>query len=214
MDGRAGQMISNEIETKLKLHVLGGWLDLGFENWYGTGKKLAGLGDLKGLKIRNSGGSGKAWRTTFLGGIPNTTPWPSVALALSQGTFDGVITTNETIASSSMWESGIRNVLEDHQTFNAYVPLISAKFWGGLTERQRGLFSDAWNAHLAGYRVNMAASQAAAREKLIGHGVTFTVPNEADTDAARARMVEVQDGLVKQWRIAPDIATQAMKDVA
>jgi TRAP-type C4-dicarboxylate transport system substrate-binding protein len=213
MDGKSGQMVNDELEAKLKLHVLGGWLDLGFENWYGTAKKLAGLDELKGLKIRNSGGSGKAWRTTFLGAIPNTTPWPSVALALSQGTFDGLITTNETVASASMWESGVRNVLEDHQTFNAYVPLLAGGFWRGLTDAHRTLLGDVWAAHLAGYRANMAAAQIAAREKLVSHGVNFTVPSEADTNAARTRMLAVQDGLVKQWRITPAIAAQAMIDV-
>ena len=212
-DGRAGQMVNDELEAKLKLHILGGWLDLGFENWYGTNKKLASLDDLKGMKIRNSGGAGKAWRTTFLGAIPNTTPWPSVPLALSQGTFDGVITTNETVASASLWESGIHNVLEDHQTFNAYVPLIAGPFWRGLSDAQRKLLTDVWAAHLAEYRANMAKAQIAAREKLAAHGVNFVVPTEADTNAARARMLAVQDGLVKQWRITPAIAEQAMKDV-
>ena len=165
------------------------------------------------MKIRNSGGSGKAWRTSFLGAIPNTTPWPSVPLALSQGTFDGLITTNETVASASLWESGVHNALEDHQTFNAYVPLVAGAFWRGLTEAQRKLLSDVWAGHLAEYRANMARAQLAAREKLIAHGVNFIVPSEADTNAARARMLAVQDGLVKQWRITPAIAEQAMKDV-
>jgi DNA-binding MarR family transcriptional regulator len=35
------------------------------------------------MKIRNSGGAGQAWRTQFMGAIPNTTPLPNVPLALS-----------------------------------------------------------------------------------------------------------------------------------
>lgn len=214
MDGKAGQMISAEAETKLKLHILGGWLDLGFENWYTSARKLDGLADLKGLKIRHSGGSGKAWRTSFLGAIPNTTPMPSVALSLSQGTFDGLITTNETVAANSLWESGIKRALEDHQTFNAYVPLMSAGFWNALAEPQRKLLTDVWAANLATWRANMAQAQIAAREKLIAHGVAFIVPTEADTEAARTRMLPLQDNLVKQWRITPAIATQAVADLA
>ena len=49
------------------------------------------LADLKGMKIRNSGGAGQAWRARFLGAIPNTTAWPNVPLALSQGTFDALV---------------------------------------------------------------------------------------------------------------------------
>ena len=54
--------------------MIGPWLDLGFFNWYSTSKPLNSYADLKGLKIRNSGGAGQAWRTQFMGAIPNTTP--------------------------------------------------------------------------------------------------------------------------------------------
>jgi TRAP-type transport system periplasmic protein len=213
IDGKTGQMVNAEIAGKLHMHVLGRWLDLGFENWYGTSRRLSSLDDLKGMKIRNSGGAGKAWRTSFLGAIPNTTPWPSVALALAQGTFDGIITTNETVASASLWEAHVGNVLEDHQAFNAYVPLVGGAFWFGLPPKHQALLTDVWDANIAAYRANMAAAQIAARNKLMQHGVTFTVPDAAETDAARTRMLAAQDGLVKQWRITPEIAAQALTDV-
>lgn len=213
IDGKTGQMINAEIAAKLRMRVLGRWLDLGFENWYGTTKKLTSLDDLKDLKIRNSGGAGKAWRTRFLGAIPNTTPMPNVALALSQGTFDGLITTNETAAAGSLWESRVHYVLEDHQTFSFYVPLIAGAFWQGLSADHQALLSDVWDSSLAGYRANMAAAQVTARQKLTAHGMVITVPDTAQTDAVRTRMLAQQDELVKQWRITPGIATQALTDV-
>jgi TRAP-type C4-dicarboxylate transport system substrate-binding protein len=210
IDGKTGQMINTEIAGKLRMHVLGRWLDLGFENWYGTARPLTSLDDLRGMKIRNSGGAGKAWRTSFLGAIPNTTPWPSVALALSQGTFDGLITTHETVASGSLWEAHVQHVLEDHQAFNAYVPLVGGTFWQGLAAEHQAVLTDVWESSIAGYRAHMAAAQVAARDKLVQHGVVITVPDAAQTDAVRARMLAVQEGLVKQWRITPDIAAQAL----
>ena len=212
IDGQTGQMVNAEIAGKLHMHVLGRWLDLGFENWYGTSNSLTSLDSLKGMKIRNSGGAGKAWRTSFLGGIPNTTPWPSVALALSQGTFDGLITTNETVASASLWEARVRWVLEDNQAFNAYVPLVGAAFWKGLSAEHQALLTDVWQANIGLYRSNMAAAQDAARQKLVQHGVAFTVPDMMQTDAVRDRMLAAQEGLVKQWRITPEIAVQALAD--
>jgi C4-dicarboxylate-binding protein DctP len=212
IDGKTGQMINAEIAGKLPMHVLGRWLDLGFENWYGTTKPLTSLDDLKGMKIRNSGGAGKAWRTRFLGAIPNSTPMPSVALALSQGTFDGLITTNETAASASLWESRVHYVLEDHQTFSGYVPLVGGAFWQQLPAGYQALLTDIWDANISGYRANMAAAQIAAREKLVAHGVVFTIPDRTQTDAVRTRMLAVQDELAKQWRITPEIATQALAD--
>src|SRR5262245_51416214 len=132
VDGRAGRLLAPQIEQRLNAHVLGRWLDLGFFNWYSTSKALNGFDDLKGLKIRNSGGAGQAWRTQFMGALPNTTPLPNVALGLSQGTFDGLITSHETVASGQFWESGIRHALEDHQFAGQYVPLVGLGFWNKL----------------------------------------------------------------------------------
>jgi TRAP-type C4-dicarboxylate transport system substrate-binding protein len=120
VDGKSGQLLARQIEAQLRAHVIGSWLDLGFFNWYSTGKPLHSYGDLKGLKIRNNGGAGQAWRTQFMGAIPNTTPLPNVPLALSQGTFDGLITSHETVASGQFWEAGIRHALEDHQFLGEY----------------------------------------------------------------------------------------------
>lgn len=212
IDGKTGQMITTELENKLHLRVLGRWLDLGFENWYCTNRPLKSLDDLKGLKIRNSGGVGKAWRTSFLGGIPNVTPWPNVALGLSQGTFEGLITTHETVAASSLWESHVRYGLEDHQAFNAYVPLLAGAFWTGLSAEHQTLLTATWNDNMAQYRSNMAAAQVKARETLIQHGMAIVVPDAAEIAAVRNRMLAQQEGLVKQWRITPAIAEHAMAE--
>ena len=210
LDGKTGQMIKAELEAKLHMRVLGRWLDLGFENWYTTAHPLNHLADLTALKIRNSGGVGKAWRTAFFGGIPNSTPWPGVALGLSQGTFDGLITTHETVASSSLWDSHVRYALEDNQTFNTYVPLMAGKFWSSLSKDQQSLLTDTWNDNIPQYRLNMAAAQIRARDALTQHGITIVVPSAAEITTTRNRMLTQQETLIKQWRITPGIAAQAM----
>src|SRR6266852_4576615 len=141
VDGKPGQLLAKQIEAQLNSHVIGPWLDLGFFNWYSTSKPLNSYADLKGLKIRNSGGAGQAWRTQFMGAIPNTTPLPNVALGLSQGTFDGLITSFETVASGQYWESGIRHAFEDHQFTGEYIPIVSLAFWQKLTPDLRQVFT-------------------------------------------------------------------------
>jgi Bacterial extracellular solute-binding protein, family 7 len=69
VDGKPGQLLASQIEARLNAHVIGPWLDLGFFNWYSTSKPLTSYADLKGLKIRNNGGAGQAWRTQFMGAI-------------------------------------------------------------------------------------------------------------------------------------------------
>ena len=74
IDGKPGQLLNRQIQQKLRSHVLGPYLDLGFQNWYSVKKPIGSLADLKGMKIRNSGGAGQAWRARFLGAIRSCRP--------------------------------------------------------------------------------------------------------------------------------------------
>jgi TRAP-type C4-dicarboxylate transport system substrate-binding protein len=214
VDGRPGQLLATQIEQQLSSHVIGPWLDLGFFNWYSTSKPLNSYGDLKGLKIRNSGGAGQAWRTQFMGAIPNTTPLPNVALGLSQGTFDGLITSHETVASGQYWESGIRHGLEDHQFIGEYVPLVSLAFWHKLSPDLRQLFTDLWRENIATYRANMAAAQSRARELLQAHGISIVVPSAAEVAAIRLEMTAKQEQVAKLSKISPEMLSAVSAGIA
>ena len=103
---------------------------------------------MKGLKIRSPGGAGISWRISFFGGIPNTTAWPNVPLALSQGTFDGFVSTNESCATAKLWEAGVRYSYQDHQYVGQYMPMMSDAFWAKLTADQQKLMIDLWAANI------------------------------------------------------------------
>src|ERR1700689_406284 len=60
-DGKPGALIIKQLETKLRVKVVGPWLDLGFQNWYTTRKPLNTADDIKGLKILSPGGAGISW---------------------------------------------------------------------------------------------------------------------------------------------------------
>jgi TRAP-type transport system periplasmic protein len=214
VDGRPGQLIAKQVEQKLNSQVVGPWLDLGFFNWYSTSKPLNSYGDLKGLKIRNSGGAGQAWRTQFMGAVPNTTPLPNVALALSQGTFDGLITTNETIASAKFWESGIRHALEDRQFMGEYIPIVSLDFWRKLSPELQRVFTDVWRENIASYRERMAAAQSHARDLVQSHGVKFIVPSAEDLAAKRQEMIAQQEYLAKLSKISPEMVSAVSSELA
>jgi TRAP-type C4-dicarboxylate transport system substrate-binding protein len=213
MEGGAGQLVAGEIEHRLRARVLGPWLDLGFQNWYSTNKPLTAFDDLKGLKIRNPGGAGNAWRTRFMGAIPNTTAWPQVPLALSQGTFDALISSNESLASAKLWEAGIKYAIEDHQFVGEYIPMVSLGFLNKLPGDLQALMADLWRENIATYRANMAVAQKEARKTLEDHGVKFFDPSPQQIADLRKRMMAEQDQLAKDVKIAPDLVKMVMADV-
>ena len=212
IDGKAGQYLNGQIQQKLRSHVLGPYLDLGFQNWYSANKPVASLADLKGMKIRNSGGAGQAWRARFLGAIPNTTAWPNVPLALSQGTFDGLVSSNESLVSAKLWDAGVKFALEDHQFIAEYIPLVSQVFWDKLAPDQQKMLTDLWAQNVPTYRANMVAAQIKARKTLEEHGIKFSDPTADQTAAERKRMVAEQDQVAKDIKVSPDMVKLIMAE--
>jgi TRAP-type transport system periplasmic protein len=212
-DGKPGALIVKQIETKLRVKVLGPWLDLGFQNWYTTRKQLKTTDDIKGLKIRSPGGAGISWRISFFNGIPNTTAWPNVPLALSQGTFDGFVSTNESCSSAKLWEAGVKYSYQDHQYVGQYMPMMSDAFWSKLAPDQQKLMIDVWAANSGTYRANASASQARARKTMEDNGVTFTDPSDAVLTAARKAMQADVAGLAKDAKLSPEVVRLSEESV-
>ena len=214
IDGKPGQFLNAQIQQKLRSHVLGPYLDLGFQNWYSSNKPIASLTDLKGMKIRNSGGAGQAWRARFLGAIPNTTAWPNVPLALSQGTFDGLVSSNESLVSAKLWDSGVKYALEDHQFIAEYIPLLSQVFWDKLVARP----AEDDDRHL-GRRTSRPTAptwrraQTKARATLEEHGIKFADPTAEQNAAERKRMVAEQDQMAKEIKVSPEMVKLIMAEV-
>jgi C4-dicarboxylate-binding protein DctP len=212
-DGKSGAFIQAQLEQKIRSHVLGPWFDNGFSNWFTTRTPLNSLADLKGLKIRNSGGGGQAWRTRFFGAVPNVTSWPDVPLALSQGTFDGLITTSDSLVSAQLWEAGVRYGFQDHNFFGAYVPMVSNAFWEKLSPDLQKLMTDLWAENIPTYRINQNASQERARATLESHGVKFGDLTAAEATEIRNRMLPEQDDVAKALNISPKIVKLMTEDV-
>jgi TRAP-type C4-dicarboxylate transport system substrate-binding protein len=204
-DGAPGELVGKQIEAKLRAHIIGHWLELGFENWYTTKKAIQTLDDFSGLKIRSPGGAGISWRIAFVHAIPNVTPWPNVPLALSQGTFDGFVSTDESCTSAKLWEAGVKYSYADHQFFGSYIPMVSDAFWSKLGEAERTLMREVWAANIGRYRAMSAKSQADARETMKSHGVTFVDPSPEQLAADRKRMIAGQADLIRDAKLSPEI---------
>lgn len=214
IDGIPGDMVNEQVSKKLRVKIPGRWIDLGFTNWYSTRKPLDTLADLKRLKIRNSGGFAQPWRAQFFGAVPNMTAWPDVPLALSQGTFDALQSTNESCASAKLWDAGLRYGLIDHQNMGDYIPMISDAFWGALSPAMKTLVTDLWTANIAGYRANLAAAQERAEKELKARGVKLTYVSADDLEAQRKLMMAEQDQVAREMKISPEILARINDAVA
>jgi TRAP-type C4-dicarboxylate transport system substrate-binding protein len=212
-DGNAGKFVNAEIAKKLHVEVLGGWFDLGFNNWFSTRKALNSLADLKNLKLRSPGGVLNSWRIRYFGGIPNVTAWPDVPLAMSQGTFDGLISTNESTNSSKLYDSGMKHSLQDNQGMGLYVPLVNQQFWAKIGPKLQETVLGLWSENLPTWRVHTASSQQQGREELTKHGVVFVDVPQSELDAVHAKMLPQQGKAVADAHISPELVKLVMADV-
>jgi C4-dicarboxylate-binding protein DctP len=142
------------------------------------------------------------------------TAWPDVPLALSQGTFDGLITTNESIASVKLWEAGVRFGLQDHSSFAAYIPMLSHTFWTALPVELQTVMTDLWAENIPVYRTNMAAAQERGRAAMEAHGVKITDITAEQAADVRARMLPEQEAVAKDLRVSVAIQQAMAQDVA
>ena len=60
-----------------------------------------------------------------------------------------------------------------------------------------------WSENIAGYRANMAAAQARARDVVQAHGIKITVPSADEVEAMRQRMLAEQGQVAKSRRSPP-----------
>jgi len=213
VDGAAGRHVNGELAHKLGLEMLGGWLNWGFNAWFSTRKPIATLADLRGMKLRSPGGVLNSWRIRFFGGLPNVTAWPDVPLAMSQGNFDGLITTNDSARSSKLYDSGMRYSLQDEQAFSYYAPMMNRAFWGKLGPKLQDTVLGLWTDNLPAYRARSASTQSAARGILTGHDVHFADVTPAERAAVRKRMLPEQAKAAAEAHMSPRIVKLVMASV-
>jgi TRAP-type transport system periplasmic protein len=136
-----------------------------------------------------------------------------VPLALSQGTFDGLSSTDESLASAKLWESGVKYGFEDHKFVGFYVPMISQSFFKKLPPDLQAMVIDLWRENIPAYRKSMEVAQSEARHTLEKNGIVFVSPNESALAEIRLKMSPTQDSIAKELRISPALLSQVQSDV-
>lgn len=211
VDGPVGQEINEEIEKKLRVKVLGKWLDLGFTNSYTRTKPIKTVADFEGMKIRVPGGAVAINQYKSFGANPVVIPWPDLPLALIQSTVDGAQTTSESVRSAKLWDSGIKYAFEEDQNVSQYVPLVSVQFWNKLPKDLQKMVTDTWEARIGDMREFAQERQKSAKQDLIKEGIAFVVPNKEERAAGRKLLMKGMDAMIKDLNMDPKLVQKAVE---
>jgi C4-dicarboxylate-binding protein DctP len=208
LDGPVGQELNKKLEAKLRVHIVGKYMDLGHVNLF-SNAPLNSYADIVGKKIRIPGGAASGERFKTLGANPVLVPWPDVPLAMTQGTVDGLITTFESVRSAKLWDANVKYAYADRETFYQYLPMISKAFWDKTTPEIRKFITDTWANTIDDIRKTAAERQKDAREEAEKAGIKVVDPKPADLKAARAKLMAAQDAIIEAIGIDPAFVKKA-----
>jgi C4-dicarboxylate-binding protein DctP len=213
MDGKLGAYLDKKFEERMRVKILGKWMDLGMQHTYTINKEIKTYADFKGMKLRYAGGTANAQRINTLGGTALLVPWPDVPLAMSQGVMDGLLTTYESSFSSKLMDSGMKFAFEDNNQFNQYVPMMRANFFNKQPKEVQQAILEAWDIAATQERKNATAAQLKAKETLVKNGLKVVVPTQAEVLAARRLLMKMQPELVKSIKMDNDVVEEALKNL-
>jgi len=214
IDGPLGDFINRQMEDRLKVKILGKWADLGMQHFYSTTKEISSYDDLKGMKIRFSGGTANAERLKFQKVVPTLIPYPDLPLAMSQGVVEGVATTHESAATAKLYDSGLKYGFEDKQFMGQYVPMIRLSFWEKQPKEIQDAILESWEISVVKQRKMADEAQQHARQTLIDHGVKMAQPSPESIIEMRKALMSIQPGLVDEMKIdqeTVDVAKKALQ---
>jgi TRAP-type transport system periplasmic protein len=141
-DGPFGARLTEDIEKKTGLKVLGYGDSGGFFHFTNSKRPIKTPDDMKGLKIRTMGLDTHKTIVSALGGQPAVIPWAEVYTALQTGVADGQMNPIPIISFSKMNEVQKYLTLSGH-LFAPYVWVMNKEFYEGLTSQEKAVLNDA-----------------------------------------------------------------------
>jgi len=211
IDGEVGKAVNQSLKKKVGVISPGRWFELGYDNTWTRNKKITKWEDLKGLKIRHSGGSIPEDRLNAFGASAIFIAWPDVPMALVQGTVDGICSTTKSVEGAKLYEAGIKYSVVCRNFNGYYVPLINQKFWDSLPADLQKTFSQVWNETVPKQREIARREQAEARKLMEAKGVEFVDPSDEELSRWRKQIMPIQDKIVKGLKQDPALVELARK---
>lgn len=209
VDGPLGQRLTDMLAERMGVVALPGWYVLGAINTYSTTRPLNSLQDLNGLQVRHPGGQGAIAYLEELGATPVSMPFTDVPMALQQGTVDAIVSSNASILSGSLHESGLGYAYLSNMLTGFYIPIVSQSYWDQLTEDQQTLFRATWAEFVPGQRDAALRQQDEARVALEAAGMVFVDQPPEEAAAMRERLSGAQERMIAELGLDEEFMTLA-----
>ena len=213
VDSEVGQLISQDLEKRVGVKVLGKWAYHGYLDTGVKERPIKDWTDFKGLKIRHHGGAVNALRLQSFGASPILIPWPDLPMAMVQGTADGCVTTLKSFESAKLWETGLKYVTKDKQYYLHNIPMVSRVFWNKLPQGLQKAMLDTWEQHIEKAREITDREQSQAQGILKGKGVTIFEPSDDELLKWRRQAMTVQEAIVKELKLDTALVARISKIV-
>ena len=191
MGGALGQQVTERLESKAGVVVVGIY-ENGFRHVLNKERAVETPGDLKGLKIRISGGKFRQGVFQQMGATPQKVAWKETFTALQTGVVDGAEAATYGFYEQKQYEVAKHLSLTGH----VYTPsfLVASKaFWESLTDEQRTVFKE------VGAQITDQAYEAAEalEAKYFAEMKQHVAINEVDLSAFQAATRKSYDDYVK-----------------
>ena len=207
LDGAPGKDLMQRIETKLGVKVLGAGFDNGPDIIAVSRKEPSALKDLAGLKLRAPGGPKYSARLQALGATPVFIRFEDLALALTQGTVDGVMTNDAGVVQGKLWELGIKYAFSVDLGWAPLVPMMSQRAWDRLGADGQKLVATTWVDVVAWARGYLDEQLGELRKQMAANGVKFITPPADEVAAFKAKFDGMQPALATETRVDPQLLT-------
>lgn len=209
IDGEVGDDLNRRLADQGFMPL--GWMELGSRNVTNNTRPIAGVDDLRGLKIRLQPNETHIATFRALGANPVSMGISEVYSALQQGVLDGQENPYSVIGSRNFNE--VQKYVSDSNHFFDFIALVvNRSQFEALPDDQQQALRDAAAEAVSWQRSTAAAEDEAAREALIAAGMEFThIPDEA-----RAAMRDAASPVIDQLRtrIDPALIDQVLEVAA
>ena len=203
LDGPVGDKLMAMLPAK-GLVGLAYW-ENGFFNATNSKHPIARVEDFAGLKFRSIQARITQETIKALGAVPVPLAVPELYTALETRTVDGQGTPTAVIFALKLYEVQKYLSITRH-SYGAFIPLVSKKFWDGLSEADRKVLKDA-AVEARAYQRGVAREQAkSAQAAMAAKGMQVNEVTEAEHGRMRERvqpvwqmfMPNVGEGLYKE----------------